>query len=175
MAFKFEFSKNKDLPEVIEITPDSFNDLRGSMWTSFSNELFEYKVIDSNISFKHDKFSNTKRGALRGLHGDEKSWKLISCPFGKVFQVVVDARVESNTYLKVATTILSSSNKKMLLIPPMFGNGFCAFETDSLIHYKLAYEGDYNDAENQFTIKWNDPRLDLRWPIDDPLLSKRDI
>lgn len=174
MAFKFNFVRNSILPEVIEITPDSFQDLRGSMWTSFADEILDNKLIDNRICFKHDKFSHTKRGALRGLHGDEKSWKLVSCPFGKVFQVTVDARVESSNYLKATTTILSGDNKKMILIPPMFANGFCATESDCLFHYKLAYEGEYNDFLNQFTIKWNDPRLGLDWPINNPILSARD-
>ena len=173
MPFDFTFKKNDDLPDVIEVLVNSFEDKRGSVWTSFSKELFSEQLkIESE--FIHDKFSFTRKGALRGIHGDKKSWKLVSCVFGSGFQVVVDARPYSASYLKVAKTVLSADNKKMLLIPPMFGNGFCAAESDVLYHYKMAYEGAYNDAENQFTIKWSDPRLDICWPVKDPLLSDRD-
>ena len=135
----------------------------------------EENLSSVNLDFKHDKFSFSKKGVLRGIHGDTKSWKLVSCPWGKVFQVVVDNRVNSKTYLKTTTMVLDGYKRKMLLIPPMFGNGFCAFEKDVLYHYKLAYEGDYSDANSQFTIAWNDTRLNISWPLSEPILSERDM
>ena len=172
MSFSFDVKDNVSLPDVKEVLPSAFSDNRGSLWTSFDKFLGEN--LATGLDFKHDKFSFSKKGVLRGIHGDTKSWKLVSCPWGRVFQVVVDNRVNSKTYLKTATMMLDGQKNKMLLIPPMFGNGFCAFETDVLYHYKLAYEGDYSDADSQFTIAWNDNRLNIDWPLSDPILSKRD-
>ena len=174
MSFNYKITKNSSLPEVLEIIPDHFDDHRGSLWTSFSTEIYENELLDKKIKFHHDKFSYTKKHALRGIHGDKKSWKLVCCPFGKVFQVVVDARKDSKNFMVSVSTILSDENKKMLLIPPMFGNGFCALDGDVLYHYKLAYRGKYFDASEQFTIKWNDSKLNINWPIKSPLLSERD-
>ena len=173
MSFSFSVEDNAILPDVKEILPSSFCDKRGSLWTSF-DQFLNKNLSSINLDFKHDKFSFSKKGVLRGIHGDSKSWKLVSCPWGKVFQVVVDNRVNSKTYLKTTTMVLDGNKKKMLLIPPMFGNGFCAFETDVLYHYKLAYDGDYSDADSQFTINWNDNRLNIDWPLTDPILSERD-
>ena len=70
--------------------------------------------------------------------------------------------------------ILSKHNKKMVLVPPNFVNGFCVMSDDMVLFYKWGYDGDYIDADEQFTVKWNDPKVGIDWPISNPILSKRD-
>jgi dTDP-4-dehydrorhamnose 3,5-epimerase len=89
----FEIYKSNILDEVIFINPDVFKDSRGSLYTTFLKDKFE-NLLPQNISFVHDKFAVSKKNVLRGIHGDFFSWKLISCVYGQIFQVVVDNRKE---------------------------------------------------------------------------------
>ena len=69
---------------------------------------------------------------------------------------------------------LNSSNKKQVLVPPGVGNGFLVMSDQCVFHYKWAYTGTYADVDEQFTIKWDDPFIGIDWPIDNPILSRRD-
>lgn len=154
-------------PEVYIKQPDSFEDFRGELFTS-------YKKGDYNLDFNHDKVSISRQNVLRGLHGDSKSFKLITCLAGEVLLVVVDNRPESKNYLKWDSIILTSKNRKQVLIPPMFANGHLILSNEATFFYKWSYDGDYPDVEDQFTLKWNDPKIGIHWPISKPILSKRD-
>ena len=156
-----------NINQVIVNTPSSFEDYRGSLWTI-------WKEGDYNLSFNHDKVSTSSKNVLRGIHGDFKSHKLISCLYGKLYLVIVDNRKDSSTYMKWDSIILSSDNKKQILLPPGVGNGFYVLSDESVFHYKWAYEGEYHDVEQQFTLKWNDPKIGIDWPCSNPILSKRD-
>ena len=147
---------------------NSFKDLRGLYWTSWK------KNYHKNIDFKHDKFSLSKKNVLRGLHGDKKTWKLISCPFGKFLLVVVNCKKNSKDYLKWKSWILSHENGVQILIPPHYANGHLCLSNHCLFHYKLSYKGSYVDAKNQFSLRWNDPKINIKWNIKKPILSKRD-
>ena len=116
----------------------------------------------------------SKQNVLRGLHGDNKSWKLVTCVYGEIFQVVVDARPESKTYLEWNSWNLSENNRKQILIPPNFANGYLCLSDKCVYHYKYSYKGEYPDVKDQFTIKWNDQRLGIKWPIENPILYGRD-
>lgn len=155
--------------EVKEFTPDCYSDYRGDLWT-----LWKSGVTFPNVSFNHDKVSVSRKNVLRGIHGDSKSTKLITCLHGEVYFVVVDNRPESDTYLQWDWTILSSSNKKMILVPPQFGNGFYTLSEQSVFYYKWSYDGAYPDVEDQFTLKWNDSRIAIDWPNENPILQLRD-
>ena len=147
---------------------DAGIDDRGSIWTTWKKENF------NDLDFNHDKFSISKKNVLRGLHGDDKTWKLVTCIYGEIFQVVVDLRLNSKTYLQSESWHLTQNNRKQILVPPNFANGFLCLSDECVYHYKLSYEGKYNDVPNQFTIKWNDSRLNINWPIKNPILHGRD-
>jgi dTDP-4-dehydrorhamnose 3,5-epimerase len=144
-----------------------FKDSRGTLWTSWKKNFFK-------INFKHDKFSFSKKNVLRGFHGDSKTWKLISCVYGSFYFVVVNYDIKSKDYLKSQCFILSSKNKLQVLVPPKFLNAHLCISDECIFHYKLSYKGNYNDVKNQTSVKWNDPRLKIKWPIKKPSLSKRD-
>ena len=154
-------------PEVKIYQPDSFEDYRGELYTLFKQE--EHELV-----FNHDKVSVSRQNVLRGLHGDSKSWKLITCLSGIVYLVVVDNRPESPNYLKWDSIILSETNRKQVLVPPMFANGHFVLSPQAVFFYKWSYPGDYPDVKDQFTLKWNDPKINIHWPIDNPILSNRD-
>ena len=65
-------------------------------------------------------------------------------------------------------------NRVQILVPPGFGNSFFVHSDVAVYHYKLAYEGEYVDASEQFTVRWDDPTIGIKWPTDEPILSKRD-
>ena len=146
----------------------AFKDYRGYYWTSWK------KGTRKSVKFKHDKFSFSKKNVLRGLHGDTKTWKLISCPYGKFLLIVVNCKKDSKNYLKWKSWILSRENGVQILIPPNYANGHLCLTKECLFHYKLAYKGRYFDVKNQFSLRWNDPKLKINWKIKKPILSKRD-
>ena len=153
---------------VKTITHDSFDDHRGSYWT-----LWHEKEI-KNIHFKHDKISYSKKNVLRGYHGDKKTWKLVTCLYGKVHLSLINYKNKSKNFLKEKSFILSRENKVSVLIPPYFLNAYLCLSKDCIFHYKLSYEGQYLDVNNQISIKWNDKRINKKWNIKNPILSERD-
>ena len=146
----------------------SFSDHRGYYWTSWKENTI------NKIKFKHDKFSLSKKNVLRGLHGDNKTWKLVSCPYGEFLLVVVNCIRRSKDYLKWKSWTLSHENGVQILIPPNYANGHLCLSDKCLFHYKLSYKGNYVDAKKQFSLRWNDSKLKINWPIKKPILSKRD-
>ena len=160
-------SINKFDNEIKIYTSKSFNDFRGQLWTSW-----DHKII--KLNFNHDKFSLSKKNVLRGFHGDKKTWKLISCVYGKILFVVVNFKPKSKKYLSHQSFILSDKNKKIFLVPPNYLNAHLCLTEQCLFHYKLSYKGKYNDVKEQYSIPWNDKKINYKWPIKKPILSYRD-
>ena len=156
-------------PEVKIYQPDIHTDFRGDLLTLWNKDQFEPK-----LDFKHNKISTSRKDVLRGIHGDTKSWKLTTCLHGEMYFVVVDIKPESENYLKWDSIILNDRSRKLILTPPQFVIGFLVLSDQALLNYIWAYEGEYADVNEQFTIKWNDPKINIAWPIKNPLLSLRD-
>lgn len=156
-------------PEVKIYQPDIHTDFRGDLLTLWNKDQFEPR-----LDFKHNKISTSRKHVLRGMHGDTKSWKLTTCLSGEMYFVVIDNRLDSPNYLKWDSIILDDRTRKLVLTPPNFLIGFLVLSDQALLNYMWAYEGGYADVDEQFTIKWNDPKVNITWPIDNPLLSLRD-
>ena len=154
--------------KIKKLINSSFKDHRGYYWSSWKKQHFK------NINFVHDKFSLSKKNVLRGLHGDTKTWKLVSCPYGKFLLVVVNFNKNSKDFLKYHKWVLSQKNGVQILIPPNYANGHLCLSKECLFHYKLSYKGSYADTNKQFSLRWNDPKLKIKWKIKKPILSKRD-
>jgi dTDP-4-dehydrorhamnose 3,5-epimerase len=152
---------------VVDREQDAFTDYRGDLYTIWKDDEFD-------LNFNHDKVSTSRKHVLRGIHGDNKSWKLVTCLYGEIYFVIVDNRESSDTFLQWESMMLTDRNRRQVLIPPGVGNGFLVMSHRSVFHYKWSYEGEYADVDQQFTIKWNDPIVGVDWPIDNPILSKRD-
>ena len=160
---------NNIFSEVGVFGADMFRDYRGDIWTTYKKKTSAIK-----LDFIHDKFSSSRKNVVRGIHGDYKTWKMVSCIHGEIYFVVVDNRPDSETYLQWDWMILDDKERKQVLLPPGFGNGFCVMSDTAVFSYKLAYDGEYSDVDQQFTLKWNDPRVSIDWPTTDPILQARD-
>jgi dTDP-4-dehydrorhamnose 3,5-epimerase len=166
---KFEFSKK--LPEVAIIQPSIFYDYRGEYVETWNVENF--KVFNKgNIEFKQDDISTSVKHTLRGLHGDNETWKLVQCLYGSMLQVVVDMREDSETYLQYDMFPISDKNRNQILVPPGFANGHLVMSEFGIFSYKQSTL--YKGAGAQFTVRWDDPKINIPWPIKNPILSSRD-
>jgi len=159
-----------ELDGVLIIDPPTiFKDFRGSYIETYNKRLYEENGIKE--LFIQDDISTSKKNVLRGIHGDKSTYKLVSCLYGEFYLVVINNNPKSNQYKKWQSFILSEFNKKQVLIPPFFGNGHLVLSDLAIFHYKQTTE---YDRDGQFTIMWNDPNYNISWPINNPILSKRD-
>lgn len=164
-----EVTKTK-LDGVLLIKPPTiFNDFRGTYVETYNEKLYTKAGID--VKFIQDDISVSSQNVLRGIHGDEITWKLVSCLYGQFYLVVVNWDDASPQFGKWESFTLSDENRLQVLIPPKFGNGHLTQSRLAIFHYK---QSTYYDRARQFTILWNDSRLNIRWPIKNPILSKRD-
>ena len=158
------------LEGVQVITPPTiFEDFRGHYVETYNQALYRSAGID--MEFKQDDISVSRRNVLRGIHGDRKTYKLVSCLWGSFYLVVVNNNPESAQYRQWESFTISSANRLQVLVPPFFGNGHLALSSHSLFHYK---QTSYYDRASQFTLRWNDPELQIWWPIREPITSQRD-
>lgn len=164
-----DVSKTK-LAGVLIITPPTiFEDFRGVYVETYNEKLYTKAGID--IKFVQDDISVSSKFVLRGIHGDQETWKLISCLYGKFYLVVVNWDETSHQYTQWAPFELSDQNRLQVLVPPKFGNGHLVLSEMAIFHYK---QSTYYNRAGQFTIRWNDPKLNLSWPVKNPILSRRD-
>ncbi len=173
MSFEVKSFSSEILQEVKIFQPSIGKDERGTIFTTYSKDFYD-DFLPSTMIFNHDKFAESKQNVLRGLHGDVKTWKLITCISGEIFQVAADMRVDSPTYLQWDSWVLNDRNKLQILVPPNYVNGYFVISRKAIFHYKLAYEGGYFDVDQQIVVKWNDPRLEIPWPSKSPILQNRD-
>lgn len=159
-----------NLEGVLLIEPPTlFKDLRGGFVELYNEKL--YKEAGITADFIQDDISISLKNVLRGIHGDNVTWKLVSCLYGEIFFVVLNQDKDSKEFGKWQSMILSQENRLQVLIPPRFGNGHLVLSEKVIFHYK---QSTYYDRSKQFTVLWNDPRLNIPWPIKNPILSTRD-
>jgi len=158
------------LDGVLMITPPTiFEDFRGQYVELYNRA--QYRAAGIETEFIQDDISVSGRHVLRGLHGDRRTWKLISCLLGRFYLVVVNNDPNSPQYRQWESFTLSESNRRQILVPPHFGNGHLVMSEQAIFHYKQSTE--YERA-TQFTLLWNDPALKIWWPVRDPIVSERD-
>jgi dTDP-4-dehydrorhamnose 3,5-epimerase len=166
-----KFKHSEKLPEVVIIQPDVFYDYRGEYIETWNKE--NYKIFNNGeIEFKQDDISTSVKHTLRGLHGDFVTWKLVQCLYGSLLQVVVDMRPDSETYLKYDMFSINDKNRNQILIPPGFANGHLVMSDFGIFSYKQSTL--YQGQGAQFTVRWDDPKINITWPIENPILSLRD-
>ena len=117
--------------------------------------------------------SYSKKNVIRGLHIQTKKsqGKFISALKGRVYDVAVDLRKDSKTFGKYFSCILSEKNSQSIYIPPGFAHGFCGLGKENYIIYSCTQ---YRDANSERAIKYNDKKLNIKWPIKNPVISKKD-
>lgn len=158
------------LPCVLKIERHLFEDYRGVYGEIYKRQ--EYFDAGITIDLPEDDFSFSCQNVLRGLHGDLKTWKLVSCLYGELYLVVLNYDESSPDFGKWEGFILSPLNRLQILIPPMHANGHLILSEWAMFHYKQSEY--YTDGSNQFVVRWNDPRFNINWPITNPILSQRD-
>lgn len=169
MPFRFE---DCSLEGLIRITPEEFQDERGSLVVTYLKEEFEREGIETE--FIQDKVSHSISGVLRGLHYQKEGYsqaKIVRCINGGVFDVVVDLRKDSPTYGQYTEHLLSDQNKRMLYIPKGLAHGYAVISDEGSVHYKI--DAPYR-PDKEAGIRWDDPELDISWPLNNPILSERD-
>ena len=167
--FTFKETKIKD---VYVIEPKVFGDNRGYFMETYKKEDFDNAGL--NYNFVQDNQSKSKKGVLRGLHYQKNfpQAKLVRVISGEVFDVAVDLRKDSPTYGQWVGEILTSENKKMLMIPRGFAHGFMVLSETAEFTYKC---DEVYHPEDEGGIMWNDPDVGVEWPSDiEPLLSEKD-
>lgn len=164
-----EVSKT-ELDGVLLIKPPTiFEDFRGTYVETYNEKL--YREAGIKVKFVQDDISVSSRNVLRGIHGDSETWKLVSCLYGKFYLVVVNWDNSSPQLGKWESFVLSDQNRLQVLVPPKFGNGHLTLSELAIFHYK---QSSYYSRAGQFTILWNDPKLNIWWPINNPIVSRRD-
>jgi dTDP-4-dehydrorhamnose 3,5-epimerase len=156
---------------VYLIKPKIFKDERGYFFESFNQKEINKKT---NVSFVQDNQSLSSKDILRGLHFQKPPFaqdKLVSVIKGSVLDVVVDIRVNSKTYGKYIIEELNEENHHQLFIPIGMAHGFLSLEDHTIFSYKCS---DFYNKESEGAIKWNDPDLNIKWPISNPILSEKD-
>lgn len=161
-------SKTK-LEGVLKIETSMFEDFRGQYVETYNKELYAKHGI--TIDFIQDDISVSRKHVLRGIHGDSETWKLISCPFGSFYLMVINCNTQSPDFGAWEAFTLSDENHIQILVPPLHGNGHVVMSDKAIFHYK---QNTYYNPKGQFTYTWNDPKLNLWWPIKNPIISQRD-
>lgn len=156
---------------ILDIEPKA--DERGFFARTFCRSEFEQAGLHTD--FPQCSLSyNKHRGIIRGMHYQKIPYsevKIVRCIRGAIWDVVIDLRKSSPTYLQWHAIELSESNYKALYIPQEFAHGFQALLDDSIVEYFISepFQSDYQGG-----IRWSDPRVGIKWPLPDPILSARD-
>lgn len=160
------------LNDCLIIEPKVFGDNRGFFLETFQAKRYR-DLAQITFSFVQDNHSRSSRGVLRGLHFQKTKpqGKLVRVVRGEVYDVAVDIRQDSSTFGQWEAVILSEENKKQFWVPPGFAHGFLVLSDTANFEYKCT---DYYDPHDEGSILWNDPNLNIHWPIENPQLSKKD-
>nr|WGN91630.1 dTDP-4-dehydrorhamnose 3,5-epimerase [Aeromonas sobria] len=161
------------ISDVLIFEPKVFGDERGFFFESFNHKLFE-EAVGYPVTFVQDNHSKSSKGVLRGLHyqlSPHAQGKLVRCVAGEVFDVAVDIRKRSPTFGQWVGVHLSAENKRQLWIPEGFAHGFVTLSESAEFLYKTT---DYYHRESEGSICWNDPDINIEWPVEGVLLSEKD-
>ena len=167
----FEFKQMK-LPGLVLIQPRVFGDSRGYFLETYKRSDFTSNGID--LDFVQDNHSFSTRNVIRGLHYQAPpagQGKLVSVIKGSVWDVAVDIRQDSPHYLQWEAVELTENNHAMLFIPPGFAHGFIALSDK--VHFLYKCTAEYAPKCEQ-GIRWDDPQINIEWPVENPVVSERD-
>jgi len=165
------------ISDVLLFEPKVFEDARGVFFESFHQAQFEAAVgcpKGKPVHFVQDNHSRSAKGVLRGLHYQiqQPQGKLIRVVRGEIFDVAVDLRQGSPTFGRWVGEILSAENRRQMWVPEGFAHGFLVLSEVAEVLYKTT---DYYAPIHERCIVWNDPTLDIRWPIEgEPAVSEKD-
>ena len=168
---KFLETKLKD---VFIIESEKSEDERGSFYRIWDKKIFQENGLNDNLVQISISF-NKKKGTLRGMHFQTKPFeesKIVRCTKGKIFDVVIDLRPESKTFMNWASFELDSNESKILYIPEGFAHGFQTLEDNTEIVYQIS---NWYSPEHASGLRWDDNKFQINWPIQNPIISKKDL
>jgi len=154
-------------------SPSVYREFRGEIFTTYHSDTHPVNNLLPNDCVVHSRFSKSYKNVLRGLHYDDKTYKLVQALVGEIYLVVLDVREGSKTFGKWESYIISEKTRDQVLVPPGFANGHYAL-TDCVFHYNLFYKGEYVDSINHGVAKWNNPQWNIEWPTNNPTLQMKD-
>ncbi len=165
--------KELKIPGLILFEPEVFEDERGFFLETWKENLFK-DLIGTKYKFVQDNSSTSKKNVLRGLHYqlNNPQGKLVRVSRGSILDVVIDLRQKSEFFRESLSLEISEKNKHILWIPPGFAHGFCAQSSIVDLHYKCT---DYYDPKDELGINPIDPQLNIPWPTNNPIISKKDM
>lgn len=159
---KWNFEK-LEMQGAYKITPFCNNDIRGSFIKDYSKEVFSTNGIDYDLAEVF--YTISYKGVIRALHFQriKQQAKVVRCLKGKIFDVIIDLRKDSETFMKWKGFYLTGDNMVEILIPEGFGHGYLVIE-DSIVSYKCneKFYPEYDDG-----IKYDDPEIGIVWPYDE--------
>lgn len=162
------------IADVLLITPPAFSDERGAFVVQWRPEWFEERGLDTRIAQASTAITH-RRGSIRGMHYQADPFaeaKTIRVVRGAIFDVAVDLRPDSPTYLQWVGCDLSAANRRMLYIPPGFAHGYQTLEDDAEVSYFVS--APYSPP-HQRGARWNDPAFGIDWPLGAPTaINERD-
>ncbi len=170
MPFSFE---KLNLDNAVLIKPQVFFDNRGYFLETYKKSEFE--TIGILDEFNQDNHSFSSKGVLRGLHIQRRPFgqaKLVRCVYGEIFDCIVDVRAGSKTYGQYLSFILNDKNHYILYVPEGFLHGFVTLSDEAIVLYKASKE---YCKECEDGVVWNDPILNINWPIKEPIVSQKDL
>lgn len=161
-----------NIKDVLLIKPKVFGDERGCFVETWQQE--RYSRLGIRGPFVQDNHSRSRFGILRGLHFQRKfpQGKLVSVSYGSVFDVVADIRKGSPSFGQWYGVELSHNNHWQLWVPPGLAHGFVVTSEIAHFHYKVT---DYYHPDDEGAIRWDDPALNISWPVTMPQLSEKDM
>jgi dTDP-4-dehydrorhamnose 3,5-epimerase len=160
-----------DLPGLVVVEPAVFEDPRGMFMELWHQG--RYAAQGLTVGFVQDNLSLSRRGILRGLHfqNPNPQAKLLQVLQGEVFDVAVDLRRSSPTFGRWHGLALSAQNKRQFFVPPGFAHGFAVLSETALLYYKCSA---FYCPKDELALRWDDPDLAIRWPVEHPVLSEKD-
>jgi dTDP-4-dehydrorhamnose 3,5-epimerase len=165
--------KGTSLKGAFLIEPQRREDERGFFARSFCCREFEAhglnpRVVQCNISY------NAKKGTMRGMHFQVPPYeeaKLVRCTQGAIYDVIIDLRPGSSSYLKYYGVQLDFANRSMLYIPEGFAHGFITLEDDTEVFYQMS---EFYAPDTARGFRWDDPLFGIKWPLVPTVISERD-
>ena len=157
---------------IIEL--EKFEDDRGFFTRMWDKKIMQDQGLKSDLVQMSFSFSK-KKGTLRGMHFQKEPFrevKIVKCIQGKIFDVIIDLRVESKTYKKWIGVELSADKQKMIYVPEGFAHGFQTLEENTHVLYQMS---NWFSPEHEKGIRWDDKDFNIKWPITDLIISKKDL
>jgi dTDP-4-dehydrorhamnose 3,5-epimerase len=152
------------------LEPDVFGDERGFFKETYSRD--KYVRAGVTDTFVQDNVSRSGRNVLRGMHYDMRVAKLVQCLAGAIFDVIVDAREDSPTYLQWEGYELTQDNHRQIYVPRGFAHGFLTLSDGVIASYK---QTEHFDPKHERGLAWDDPAIGIAWPLGDPpIISTKD-